>query len=143
MEQQDPALEDLMHQLRGPLVAAIGRLASLLDRDSPPSVERELRAIRGLCRKANRIAGSAGLFSLLHSQGAGLYLDLKVLRPSDLVKLLIESASDAQVLLDPSRKIRIHVDRTSVESAIEISADPSLVGQAVANLLDNAVKYSY
>ena len=142
MDHTDRALEDLIHQLRGPLSATLFKLNSLLARRTPTGIDDELRVIRGLCRKANQVAAGAGIFKLLHAGGDTLSLDRRLIRASELIKLLIECAADTQLLLDPLRGIRVKVDR-HIPEEIDLWADPSLLEQAVSCLLDNAAKYSY
>jgi signal transduction histidine kinase len=139
----EPALQDLVHQLRGPLLAAVARLGHLLERELDPHIERQIRAVRGLCRKASHIAGSSGLFALIHSGDAVLKIARKKLTSKSLLKSLIEIATDVETLIDPGRNIRIVVDRESLDKASSLYVDPALFQQAILNVLDNAAKYSF
>lgn len=144
MEPESKVIEDLAHQLRGPLSAAIARLNNILQENHlDSSLEKQVRAIRGLCHKANRVAGSARLFSLFSSAEQPIHLRLTKLTSSDLMEMLIECAQDNEILISPQRQIRITVDQNSLNTIREISADPELLQQAVNNLLDNAAKYSF
>lgn len=139
------AMEDLKHQLVSPLRTAANRADKVLSsRRFDPRAEGQLKAIRGLCRRASRVAMSAGVFSML-SRG-----ELPTPRPEsfgaeDLLKLLIAAAADADILGDPGRQITFHVDRASVGILGRrfVTADGSFLQQCVGNLLDNAAKYSY
>ena len=139
------AMEDLKHQLVSPLRTAANRADKVLSsRRFDPRAEGQLKAIRGLCRRASRVAMSAGVFSTL-SRG-----ELPAPRPEsfgaeDLLKLLIAAAADADILGDPERRITFHVDRGSVGILGRrfVTADGSFLQQCVGNLLDNAAKYSY
>lgn len=142
MESSSLAVRDLVHQLRGPLRAALRRAASLLERDVPPDLKMDLYAVRGLCAKANRIAEGASLFAAL-TEGAEPELDRRPLRTIELARTIIEAASDTATVLDPARRIRIDVDRASIESGATLVVDPTLFSQALYGVLDNAAKYSY
>jgi signal transduction histidine kinase len=59
--------------------------------------------------------------------------------------MLVESATDNQLMIETSRNIRIVVDRKSFEvlNSVIVLADIDLLEQAINNVLDNAAKYSY
>ncbi len=139
------AMEDLKHQLASPLRAAVNRTDRVLRIGQfDGRAEASLRAIRGLCRKAVRVAMAAGVFAAL-SRGEELDPKPERLGVEDLVRLLIEAAADAQVLCDPGRALRFDVDRRSVRGLGRrlVMVDASFLQQCVGNLLDNAAKYSY
>ena len=139
------AMEDVKHQLVSPLRTATDRTEHLLGGGRfEPGVERQLRAIRGLCRKASRVAMSAGVFATLN-RGGRPEPKPERLGADDFLRLLIAGADDAQVLSNPRRKIRFEVDRDSVRGMGRrlVDADASFLQQCVGNLLDNAGKYAY
>ena len=139
------AMEDLKHQLVSPLRTATDRTELLLSGGRFESgVERQLKAIRGLCRKASRVAMSAGVFGTL-SRGGRPEPKPERLGADDLMRLLIAAADDAQVLGNPRRGIQFEVDRDSVRGMGRrlVDADASFLQQCVGNLLDNAAKYAY
>jgi signal transduction histidine kinase len=145
MRSQAEALEDLEHQLVSPLLAATVRTERVLQRGRFDSrTEQQLRAVRGLCRKASRVAMQAGVFATLSKND--------IPRPrtdlfgvDQVLKTLIAAADDAQQLLSPSRDIRFVVDRDSVRSMGRslVEIDQSFFEQCLSNVLDNAAKYSY
>ena len=139
------ATEDLKHQLVSPLRTATDRIERLLSGGRFESgMERQLKAIRGLCRKASRVAMSAGVFATL-SRGGRPEPKPERLGTDDLLRLLIAAADDAQVLGNPRRGIRFEVDRDSMRGMGRrlVDADASFLQQCVGNLLDNAAKYAY
>ena len=108
------AMEDLKHQLVSPLRTAASRTESVLRLGRfDGRVEGQLKAVRGLCRKASRVAMSAGVFATL-SRGEQPVCKPERIGVDDLVRLLIAAADDAQVLGDPRRGIRFEVERESV-----------------------------
>src|SRR5262249_59810138 len=66
--------------------------------------EPQLRAVRGLCRKAMRVAMSAGVFATL-SKGQPPAPKLELLSADDLLRLLISGADDAQLLSNPRPRV--------------------------------------
>lgn len=139
------ALEDLKHQLVSPMRTAVSRTESVLRSGRfDGRVEAQLKAVRGLCRKASRVAMSAGVFATL-SRGQQPVSKPERIGVDDLVRLLIAAADDAQVLGDPRRGIRFEVDRDSVRALGRrlVNVDTSFLQQCVGNVLDNAAKYGY
>jgi signal transduction histidine kinase len=139
------AMEDLKHQLVSPLRTAASRTESVLRSGRfDGRVEAQLKAVRGLCRKASRVAMSAGVFATL-SRGQQPVCKPERIGVDDLVRLLIAAADDAQVLSDPRRGIHFEVDRESVRRMGRrlVNVDTSFLQQCVGNVLDNAAKYGY
>jgi signal transduction histidine kinase len=145
---QAHAMEDLQHQLVSPLLVAVNRTDKMLDgKRLTGRVEvevRSLRAVRGLCRQASRVAMSAHIFAGL-STGRAPSPRLEQLTADEVVRVLIAGADDAQLLSDSRRRIRFDVDRETVRALARqrIAADLSFFEQCLGNLLDNAAKYSY
>jgi signal transduction histidine kinase len=139
------AMEDLKHQLVSPLRTAASRTESVLRGGRfDGRVEAQLKAVRGLCRKASRVAMSAGVFATL-SRGQRPVSKPERIGADDVVRLLIAAADDAQVLSDPRRRIRFEVQRESVRRMGRrlVNVDTSFLQQCVGNVLDNAAKYGY
>jgi len=135
-------LEDLAHQLKSPINQAQARIQSAI-RDAP-SGDRSLFAIRGLTRKAKRVAMSTMLFASLAGEKP-IKPKLATLDYETAVRLLIEAASDNELMIDPDRHINMMVNRESL-SVLEsnvVRVDHDLLEQALNNILDNAGKYSF
>ena len=153
---QIQAFDNLKHQLYGPINQAHARIGLLLKSILPRAesgladevIYQELQssmfAIRGLFAKVRRIAASTGLFEQL-ARGKPIQVTLKPLKPDALVKMLAETVMDTKLISDPDRDLRFHVDRDSFQvlRSNTINADWELLEQAIMNLLDNAVKYSF
>jgi signal transduction histidine kinase len=142
---QAQAMEDLEHQLVSPLLAATSRTDLVLQSGRFDSrTESQLRAVRGLCRKASRVALSAGVFAAL-SKGAAPRPKLEPHSGDDLLRLLIAAADDAQMLSNPHRGIRFEVDRGTIAALGRqvLDIDRAFFEQCIGNVLDNAAKYSY
>lgn len=139
------AMEDLKHQLVSPLRTAANRTELVLtSRRFDPRAERQLKAIRGLCRKASRVAMSAGVFATL-SKGELPAPKLEPFSVGDMLPTLIAAADDAQVLGDPRRGIIFDVERETFRGLERrhVDVDASFLQQCVGNILDNAAKYAY
>lgn len=142
---QAETLEDLEHQLVSPLLTATSRTEHVLRTGRfDKRTEQQLRAVRGLCRKASRVALSAGIFATL-SRGQQPVPKPEPVGSDDVIRMLIAAADDAQVLGNPRRGIRFHVDRESVRTLGRqiVRTDRSFLEQSMGNLLDNAAKYSF
>jgi signal transduction histidine kinase len=141
-------MEDLQHQLVSPLLVAVNRTDRMLDgKGLTGRVDvdtRSVRAVRGLCRQANRVAMSAHIFAAL-STGRALSARPERLGADEVIRVLIAGADDAQLLSDVRRRIRFDVDRGTVRALAPrlVEADLSFFEQCLGNLLDNAAKYSY
>jgi K+-sensing histidine kinase KdpD len=134
----------LKHQLRSPVIQAHKRVKNLLkSQEFQEDLQWKLWAIRGLCRKANRVVMNTSLFENL-AREKPIQPKLSRLQCDDTIKLMIEAARDNELMLDPSDHIKFEVDRSSFDilKFIEVRADLELLEQAVNCLFDNAGKYS-
>lgn len=142
---QTQTYEDLSHQLKTPIIQAYNRANFLLaGYHSPREVQDNLKTIRSLCRKAKRVTTSLRLFADL-ARGESIPIVTRRLEYGDLIKLLSEAVPDSELMVDPNRRIRFHVDILSFEVLYKktVLVDVELLEQAINNLLDNAGKYSY
>lgn len=142
---QAETMEDLKHQLASPLRTATDRTNLVLRSGRFDSrAEAQLKAVRGLCRKASRVAMAAGVFAAL-SRGQQPSPKTELLGVDDLLRLLIAGADDAQVLSNPALGITFDVDRDSVRRLGRrlLDVDATFLQQCVGNVLDNAGKYGY
>ena len=142
MDDSERVLEDVLHQLRSPLVAAISRIGLVMPYVLRSPIEKDLRVIRGLCEKASRVAANAGIYAQFHSSAQEFAARPTPITHAEMLRMLVESAVDAEALMDPRHHVSFQVDRSSID-VTELDADLALVTQAVQNLLDNAAKYSY
>jgi two-component system phosphate regulon sensor histidine kinase PhoR len=127
---------NVSHELRTPLAAIQGYAETLLDGAlaDPNHNERFLRIIS---RNAERLANlAADLLSL-----SGVENGTREFQP--------EALHINTLLLDAAESIRPTADRRAIKVLIDAApdqawafADPGAVHQVLANLLDNAVKYS-
>jgi signal transduction histidine kinase len=142
---QAEAMEDLKHQLVSPLRTATDRTDLVLRIGRLDTrAQAQLRAVRGLCRKATRVAMSAGVFAALSKDQLPSPRN-ELVGVDDLLRMLIATADDAQILSNPRMGTTFDVDRDSMRQLQRqlVHADMSFLQQCVGNLLDNAAKYSY
>ncbi|HEU0087734.1 MAG TPA: sensor histidine kinase [Pseudonocardiaceae bacterium] len=145
MRSQAETMEDLKHQLASPLRTATDRTDLVLRSGRfDTRAEAQLKAVRGLCRKASRVALSAGVFAAL-SRGKQPTAKTELIGVDDLMRLLIAGADDAQVLSNPMLGILFDVDRDAVRRLGRrlVDVDTSFLQQCLGNVLDNAGKYGY
>lgn len=157
-EQQQQVFADLWHQIKSPVRQTFARADSLVqrvtsdgwhpsDEEKAHSIERDLRMLRGVARKAKRVAGSAGVFGDLAREGE-LKLSTKSMTPlrqGETVKMLIEANIDTQHALEDKRDIRFYVVEKSFALLTRntVRVDRDFIEQAISCLLDNAGKYSF
>jgi signal transduction histidine kinase len=142
---QADTLADLEHQMVSPLLTATSRIERVIASSRFDSrTDTQLRAVRGLCRKASRVAMSAGVFAVLSRDRPPTPKE-DLLGADDVLRVLIACADDAQMLSNPRRGIAFDVHRESVRALGRrlVHGDRSFIEQSVGNLLDNAAKYSY
>lgn len=139
---------DLEHQIKNPLrhartrIPVLLRLSESLEGDG---ILKQLLFLRGIIRRASRVAGSIGLFAELASNQPVL-LQKKIISISDLKKLLIEAAMDNQLIVDEQKALTFGVSEetfAALARAGKVELDRNLLDQAINNLLDNAAKYGY
>jgi GAF domain-containing protein len=135
-------LEDLAHQLKSPIIQAQARIESAVRDDA--SGDRSLLAIRGLTRKAKRVAMGTMIFASL-ARNKRIEPKLAKLERETAVRLLVEATSDNELMIDPGRRVRMRLNREGLiylESNL-VEVDHDLLEQALNNILDNAAKYSF
>jgi len=120
------------HDLRSPLMA-ITASAELLQ--SGPLGEREARSTGRILRAAHRIDGiiRALVDFTLVQVGSGIPLQR---RPTDLMPIVRAVAEEAEAA-NPGRAVRVEGP-----AVLPGDWDPDRVGQALANLVGNALQYS-
>jgi len=145
LTKQTQIYQDLSHQLRSPIIQAYARIQSALRIDPiDDRLRLKLLKIRGLCGKAKRVTLGVKLFVDLASRQP-INTASEVLRTEKLVPMLLEAASDHELMVEPERGLHFEVDRRSFDVLDRrmVRADFDLLEQAVNNLIDNAGKYSY
>ncbi len=137
------AIEDFSHQLISPISLAIIRTTNTIELCEDKVQALRLRRVRGLIRRAERVAVSMRMLANLSHRRP---LNLKRIRINSelLVVRLIELASDTQLAFE-DHNIAFRVDRASFDNKLldGLFVDFNFLEQMLANLLDNAGKYSY
>lgn len=128
------ATDSLAHDLRSPLTRLRGRIELALI--SPPDPGRDRDALGDVLRQAD--AALATFDSLLKIAAAEAGVAAAELRPLDLGALARDAAELYEPLAD-EKEIRLVV---ATPPAPPVAAQRELLAQAVANLLDNAVKHT-
>lgn len=124
---------DIAHDLRTPLQRMQGRLEAALGAPSTPPDAR--RVLEGLATDTERLLDTFnGLLQLVSLEGSELR---RTMAPVD-VEAVVREVTDLYAPLAEEAGIVLHA---SVSNGLGITADRQLVAQAIANLVDNAIKY--
>lgn len=138
------AFEDVSHQIKSPLGEAARRVENAVGRFQQGAVAQELEAISTLLRRAELTAKLIGLFANL-ARGKQLAVTGTAHTPVDLVRMAGQICENQRPRISERRNIRIELDPDSFyrHAPSDLSVDSELLPQALNNLVDNAVKYSY
>ena len=124
----------IAHDLRSPLVRMRQALEQALDRAPEPNADRD--ALRKAMDETQRILDTFhALLQLSNVQSARETLKMQVVDVSglaaDLAEFFAPAAEDAGLAFD-----------TAIAPDVAVEGEPRLIMQAVANLIENAVKYT-
>ena len=134
-ERQRRFTAEVSHQLRTPLAAMLGQLEVALRRDRDPDEYR--RVIATAITQSGRL--SRVIEMLLYLARADAEATLPGREDIDLAEWLPRHLSEGWS--DHPRFAEIHLE-ASLPGLFRIAAQPFLLGHALDNLLDNALKYS-
>ncbi|WP_461164805.1 ATP-binding protein [Arthrobacter sp. R4-81] len=129
---KDEFVANVSHEFRTPLNAIIGNLDLVLDDDQalPPSAVGRLEVAQ---RNAERLLALVSDLLVSASTAAHIYP-----KRTDLAGLVETSIGSAHLQAERSR---VELD-TDVPAPLWVQVDPLRIGQALDNLVSNAIKYS-
>jgi signal transduction histidine kinase len=138
------AMEDIHHQMKGPLAESERRVNKLLDNMPRPVPSSELFEIRSMLHRSSLMSKKIGLLAKL-DKGERLALRISPVEAKDLARLAGEISKNTSFRIAEHRNIRIECDSDSIWklTPLGLVGDLELISEALNNLLDNAVKYSY
>ncbi|MBZ5638918.1 MAG: hypothetical protein LAO51_09210 [Acidobacteriia bacterium] len=126
---KDRFLSNLSHEMRSPITAILSAATALRDYGGSPELRAEmLDAIVQASRSLDQLL--TGLFRLVRLENGEEPLEVGETTPEDVVAKAIELAGARGVRVEASKKIG------------PVSVDAARVARALANLVDNAVKFS-
>lgn len=142
--QQSQLLEDIAHQLVGPVSGLRRRLDRMVGEVVSNDVRRELYALRGMSSKVARVVGSISIYDQIAS-GREIKINRERQTGDDILRLMVRAAQDQELVLDVRRGIHFSVWRGGAldERSWSYAFDVRLLEQMINNLLDNAGKYSF
>jgi signal transduction histidine kinase len=135
---RDEFLASASHDLRNPLAAvrsATDLMQASMRRDGAIATERLAKCIAHVDSAARRMAALIDAFLDIARLRTGAALDL-ALQEVDLAGLVREIAAEAQ-LMSPR-----HAVLADLPERLPVIADSARIHRAIANLVNNAVKYS-
>lgn len=126
-------IADIAHELRTPLAVIQSNLEAMLDGVLPTS-PAELTSLHQEALMLNRLIGDLRTVSL--AEAGQLQLDRQPIAPGDLVRAVVGRFAAAAA----EKHIALTVDVAADLPVIQ--ADEQRLGQALANLVDNAVRHT-
>jgi len=128
---------NVSHEIKTPLTAIKGFVETLQQThvDDPDASQRFLGIIKKHVDRLSAIIEDLLSLSRIEQQGEGNALNLK---PAKLIGVC-KAAHQIVRAKAAEKNIRINLQ---CDQQLQIKCDPSLIEQAVVNLLDNAIKYS-
>ena len=129
-------MQDVAHELKNPMSVIHGYASFLLREDVPPAEMR--KALRAILSNADRVVGMIGhLQDAVRLESTGFPVDTRVVEGATLLQEAAESAE-----LEAARRgVRLRW-RSPVGDPLYVLADPKMIGQVLANLLGNALKFT-
>ncbi|HOV98308.1 MAG TPA: ATP-binding protein [Bacteroidota bacterium] len=131
-------LGNVSHELRTPIFMLQGYLETLLDGAlDDPNVNREfIEKAYGNALRLNTLLGD--LIEISRIESGEMRMSFRYFRIGDLIESVAEEfRSQAQM-----KNISLSVDYDGVDRNQEVYGDKERLGQALRNLVDNAIKYT-
>ena len=131
--EQRRLIEDASHELRTPLTVVTTNAEVLLEHDDP-SIELYRAGLERSRSAAARMRETIDVL-LVDARGRARTIDRK---PADLVAITRSVASDVRVLAE-SQEVDLDLDGPAV---LDCAVDSATVQRALANLVDNAIRFA-
>jgi signal transduction histidine kinase len=141
--QQRMTLENIHHQMKGPLAEAKRRVDDILEGERSTS-SVELNAIRSMLYRSSLMSKTIGILTKLDQgeQLEGLFANIE---PLALIRLVGEICQNSQFRISEDRNIKIEFNSDSMFklAPVNLRGNLDLIAEALNNVVDNALKYSY
>lgn len=129
-------LTDAAHQLRTPLAVLTTQAEYGQRQDAPGEMRRSFAGILQTVRGARRMVNQ--MLTLSHAEPANGLIQEQ--QPVDLVKLVRDVALELAPLALAQKQVLSFED--GAEQPVILSGNPALLREMVANLVDNAIRYT-
>lgn len=128
---------NLSHELRTPITSIKGFVETLLDgaKEEPESLERFLRIISDHTERLQRIFSDLLTLARLEADGDDARLDVSSFPAREIVTGALQT-------LEHKIRARNGSVKVTIAEEMQVLANPSLLQQAITNLVDNALTYS-
>jgi signal transduction histidine kinase/GAF domain-containing protein len=141
-------LQNVHHQVDSPLVSALAKLDNLMDvyRGGRQQDFERLRAIRAFTRRSWQASSSTNIFRAISSdRPLHRLFQLESMDVGRIDFLLNDMAEDYRHFIGGNRNLRIEVDTSGFKGRDlrRFFINEKMLCQAISNLLDNAIKYSF
>ena len=145
LKEQHQTYEDLFHQIKTPINSAFETIRSTLQGAATREAYRAgLETLRSQMRRSSRITKAVGIFAELAESRSIVAHRAKLQHPGFL-RAVTELSEDYERMQERYRELRFVVEPRGFEvlKSHEVWVDEDLLFHALANILDNAGKYSY
>jgi two-component system sensor histidine kinase KdpD len=127
-------LSSISHDFRTPLTTIVGSTSSLLEQGAALGDGQRRRLLRGILDEARRMhASMSDLLDLTRMEAGAVQVDTEWCPAEDLIDEAREALGE---------RLRQRSLRVSVPPDAVVWCDARLVGQALVNLLDNALRHT-
>jgi signal transduction histidine kinase len=134
---RDEFVNLISHELRTPLSSILGYLELIADDEDNPLSQDQHRYLSTVERNAHRLLRLVSDLLFTAQVGSGRF---QLQEQAVDLRALLEAAVDSAVPVAAAREVSVRL--SAADDAAQVWGDPGRLGQAVDNLISNAVKFT-